>query len=65
MFKWTTDDDFSLKDVNFKAKKHNLVAVVGSVGSGKTSLLSAILGDMLKIHGSTVVTVIILMLLCF
>ena len=34
-----------------------LVAVVGSVGSGKSSLLSAILGEMEKLKGSVNVKV--------
>ena len=32
-------------------KKGSLVAVVGHVGSGKSSLLSAVLGDMEKVEG--------------
>lgn len=32
-------------------KRGQLVAVVGQVGSGKSSLLSAILGEMDKING--------------
>ena len=35
-----------LKNINFKARKGELVAVIGKVGSGKSSLLSAIIGDL-------------------
>ena len=34
-----------------------LVAVVGHVGSGKSSLISAILGEMIKLSGSIKVNV--------
>lgn len=42
----------TLKNINLKVKKGNLTAVVGSVGCGKTSLISALLGEMEKIKGS-------------
>ena len=35
----------------------SLVAVVGSVGTGKSSLLQAILGEMEKVHGEVNVKV--------
>lgn len=41
----------TLKNINLKVKKGNLTAVVGSVGCGKTSLISALLGEMEKING--------------
>lgn len=34
----------TLKDINFSVEKGALVAVVGKVGSGKTSLLMSLLG---------------------
>ena len=37
---------FSLENINLKIKAGQTVAVVGSVGSGKSSLLAAILGEM-------------------
>lgn len=40
-----------LKNINFSVPEGSLVAVVGSVGSGKSSLCSAILGEMEKHHG--------------
>ncbi|KAF7562107.1 hypothetical protein G7046_g2035 [Stylonectria norvegica] len=45
---------FKLQEVTFKAKRNELVAVIGSVGSGKSSLLSALAGDMRKTDGEVV-----------
>lgn len=39
-----------LKNLNLNVKKGKLVAVVGQVGSGKSSLLSGILGEMHKLN---------------
>jgi len=36
-----------LKNVNFKARKGELIAVIGEIGSGKSSLLQAILNNLL------------------
>ena len=41
-----------LNNVNLSIKKGSLVAVVGHVGSGKSSLISAMLGEMNVISGS-------------
>ncbi|KAL7026259.1 hypothetical protein ACKWTF_013819 [Chironomus riparius] len=49
-FSWDGKDK-ALKGINLSVKKGNLVAVVGQVGSGKSSLISALLGDMEKIEG--------------
>eukprot|EP01029_Cantina_marsupialis_P002877 TRINITY_DN1275_c0_g1_i9.p1 TRINITY_DN1275_c0_g1~~TRINITY_DN1275_c0_g1_i9.p1 ORF type:complete len:1338 (+),score=500.54 TRINITY_DN1275_c0_g1_i9:101-4114(+) len=43
--------DFSFKNLNFKANQNELVAVVGAVGCGKSSLISAILGEMSREAG--------------
>lgn len=40
-----------LKDLNLAVEKGSLVAVVGTVGAGKSSLCSAILGEMEKQSG--------------
>ncbi|OVA02655.1 ABC transporter [Macleaya cordata] len=40
-----------LKDLNLQIKKGELAAIVGTVGSGKSSLLASILGEMHKISG--------------
>ncbi|XP_050216934.1 ABC transporter C family member 3-like [Mercurialis annua] len=42
----------TLKDINFKAFHGMSVAVCGTVGSGKSSLLSCILGEVPKISGT-------------
>ena len=42
----------TLKDINFKACQGMRVAVCGTVGSGKSSLLSCILGEVPKISGT-------------
>lgn len=44
-----------LDDIDFEARKGELSCVVGRVGSGKSSLLHAILGDIWKIKGEVVV----------
>ncbi|KAK1278178.1 ABC transporter C family member 4 [Acorus gramineus] len=41
----------ALRDVEVEIKKGQLAAVVGTVGSGKSSLLSCILGEMHRISG--------------
>lgn len=40
-----------LENIDFEARKGELSCVVGRVGSGKSSLLQAMLGDIWKIHG--------------
>ncbi len=44
-------EPFKLKDVNFTIGRNELVAVIGGVGSGKSSLLAALAGDMRKTSG--------------
>lgn len=41
----------TLRNINLQVEQGQLVAVVGTVGSGKSSLLSALLGEMEKING--------------
>ncbi|KAE9112320.1 Multidrug resistance-associated protein 1 [Phytophthora fragariae] len=50
-FAWNDDAAPVLTDVNFSVKKGDLVVVHGPVGSGKSSLCSALLGEMEKIEG--------------
>ncbi|XP_033742886.1 multidrug resistance-associated protein 5-like [Pecten maximus] len=42
---------FNLDDIQFNVKKGHLIGICGSVGSGKSSLISAILGRMPKLTG--------------
>ncbi|OCH88007.1 multidrug resistance-associated ABC transporter [Obba rivulosa] len=46
------DKPFELKDVNLKIPKGSFVAIVGRVGSGKSSLLQALIGEMRRTRGS-------------
>ncbi|KAK2168341.1 hypothetical protein NP493_1234g00004 [Ridgeia piscesae] len=44
-----------LKGIDFQVPRGKLVAIVGHVGSGKSSILSAILGEISRLHGRCVV----------
>ncbi|XP_051906935.1 multidrug resistance-associated protein 1-like [Hippocampus zosterae] len=54
-FAWCHDGAPCLQGINLKVKSNTLVAVVGHVGSGKSSLLSAILGEMARRRGSVLI----------
>jgi ABC-type multidrug transport system fused ATPase/permease subunit len=43
---------FQISDINLSIGRNELIAVIGSVGSGKSSLLCALAGDMRKTSGS-------------
>lgn len=47
-------EPFKLRDVNFQIGRNELVAVIGTVGSGKTSLLAALAGDMRRTNGEAI-----------
>jgi ABC-type multidrug transport system fused ATPase/permease subunit len=44
---------FTLNNIDLRVKPNELIAVVGTVGSGKTSLLSALAGEMRRTSGSS------------
>lgn len=47
-------DPFKLQNMNFSIGRNELVAIIGGVGSGKSSLLAALAGDMRKTKGKMV-----------
>lgn len=42
-------DVITLKDIKLKVKPGQLVCIIGDVGSGKSSLINALLGDLLYV----------------
>ncbi|CAL1548851.1 unnamed protein product [Lymnaea stagnalis] len=55
-FTWQKGNEIpTLRNINLEVKQGSLVAIVGSVGCGKSSLLSAILGEMEKLKGSVII----------
>ncbi|XP_010226865.1 PREDICTED: multidrug resistance-associated protein 1-like, partial [Tinamus guttatus] len=51
-FHWDKSGPPVLKNLNVSIPEGSLVAVVGQVGSGKSSFLSAVLGEMEKLEGT-------------
>lgn len=52
VFSWDDENGVEcLKNLNVEVKKGELAAIVGTVGSGKSSLLASVLGEMHKISG--------------
>ncbi|CAO1618700.1 unnamed protein product [Sympodiomycopsis kandeliae] len=52
-FKWSKDSPTpTLENINLTVRKGELLAVLGKVGDGKSSLLSAVLGEMFKSDGN-------------
>jgi ABC-type multidrug transport system fused ATPase/permease subunit len=51
-FAWERAAPPTLTEINFSVRPGALVGVIGSVGAGKSSLLSAILGEMHPIRGT-------------
>ncbi|ORY40399.1 P-loop containing nucleoside triphosphate hydrolase protein [Rhizoclosmatium globosum] len=47
-----TPSSSTLKNINLEIPKGSLVAIVGAVGSGKSSLLNALVGEMKRISGT-------------
>ncbi|KAJ1599986.1 hypothetical protein NDA14_006518 [Ustilago hordei] len=55
-FKWSRSQPVpTLQDINLTVKKGELLAVLGKVGDGKSSLLSAVLGEMVRTDGEAIV----------
>lgn len=57
-FSWTPHSPLVLHGINVVVKVGSLVAVVGPIGSGKSSLLAAVLGEMERRGGSISIKVI-------
>ncbi|AWP18241.1 putative multidrug resistance-associated protein 1-like [Scophthalmus maximus] len=55
VFSWCKTESPTLKRLNVCIPEGSLVAVVGHVGSGKSSLLSALLGEMDKLEGTVAI----------
>ncbi|RKO99373.1 hypothetical protein CXG81DRAFT_14602 [Caulochytrium protostelioides] len=59
VFQWEGTEKPAVSNVNIEARRGEIIAVIGDVGSGKSSLLGAILGQCtlksgsIAIHGST------------
>jgi ATP-binding cassette subfamily C (CFTR/MRP) protein 1 len=52
-FSWNRHEDkVALRDINFTAYKGELSCIVGRVGSGKSSFLQSMLGDLWKVQGT-------------
>ncbi|XP_023349637.1 canalicular multispecific organic anion transporter 2 isoform X2 [Eurytemora carolleeae] len=51
-FTWDDESKPNLKGISMRVEEGSLVAVVGQVGSGKSSLLSAMLGEMKRVRGA-------------
>ncbi|WWC92110.1 uncharacterized protein L201_007064 [Kwoniella dendrophila CBS 6074] len=50
----TNSEPFALRGINLKVPRGSLVCVVGRVGTGKSALLSSMIGDMKQLSGHTV-----------
>ena len=55
MFSWSSTEPAFLQDIQLEVAPEQLVAVVGRVGSGKSSLLAALLGEMKQSGGKLVI----------
>ena len=53
-FSWSSNEPPFLRDINMEVAPGQLLAVVGRVGSGKSSLLAALLGELKECAGNVV-----------
>ena len=51
-FGWDKEKDPILRNIDFKAQREQLTAIIGPVGCGKSTLLQAILGEVHTFEGS-------------
>ncbi|XP_030629091.1 canalicular multispecific organic anion transporter 2 [Chanos chanos] len=56
-FSWAKEDPATLHNINVMVPQGSLLAVVGHVGCGKSSLVAALLGEMEKLEGQISVRV--------
>lgn len=55
-FTWVPEaEEVTLTNINLEIPRGALVTVVGKVGSGKSSLLASLLGEMPKLSGEVIV----------
>ncbi|KAJ1887391.1 hypothetical protein LPJ66_009144, partial [Kickxella alabastrina] len=54
-FRWVKHGPLILDSIDFSARSNEHLAIIGKVGSGKSSMVSAILGDMRREQGSVTV----------
>ena len=51
-FRWGDNDPLVLRNINIQLTKGSLTAIVGSVGTSKSSLISTLLGELQKDSGT-------------
>lgn len=55
-FGWDSESSPVLKNISLRIKKGTKVAIIGSVGTGKTLFLKGLIGEAHKIHGQVMVS---------
>lgn len=51
-YSWNKDSAPAISDINLMLQKDCLLSIVGRVGSGKSSLIAALCGDLERVSGS-------------
>lgn len=51
-FSWCDESEKVLKNINMRIGRKTLDAIVGTVGSGKSTLIASLLGDTEKMSGT-------------